>query len=344
MRFAPSSAGSRLRSCFALLALGISACGSSDKPKLEPGKDAGSDAKSDTAGDTRADVKADVARDVPPAPVDVQNPLCSGVSPTTDFSDPYVIADFETATDQTFAPFGTGMVSGGTYPALGTGYPFTDTSGLNWHISGTVGPTDDAHFGIYWQCTLPTASGGCLLDVSRFKGISFKIKGYAGPDHQMTLSLGRAENDTNSQNAMCGNCVVPAGSDASAGDYCRGPRVTFNLAPDGSERTVTLLWTDFHGGSPHDSIDPHQVTGILWVFHQPVVPDGGAGNDGGADAPADAPMSTADGSASDAGLCSDDGGVCEAGAGGDDGGASDASTGPGYNADITIDDITLVPF
>ena len=160
MRFAPSSAGSRLRSCFALLALGISACGSSDKPKLEPGKDAGSDAKSDTAGDTRADVKPDVARDVPPAPVDVQNPLCSGVSPTTDFSDPYVIADFETATDQTFAPFGTGMVSGGTYPALGTGYPFTDTSGLNWHISGTVGPTDDAHFGIYWQCTLPTASGG----------------------------------------------------------------------------------------------------------------------------------------------------------------------------------------
>ena len=98
-----------------------------------------------------------------------------------------------------------------------------------------------------------------------------KVKGYAGPDHQMTLSLGRAENDTNSQNAMCGNCVVPAGSDASAADYCRGPRTNFTVPADGSETTVTLYWTDFHDGSPHDSIDPHQVTGILWLFHRPVV-------------------------------------------------------------------------
>jgi hypothetical protein len=346
MRFAPSASGSRLRSCFALLALGISACGSSNKPNVEPVVDAGGDVKSDAASDTRADVRADVARDVPPAPVDVQNPLCAGVSPTTDYSDPYVIADFEMGNDQTFSAFGSGSISGGTYPAVGTGYPFTDVSGLNWHITGTVGPTDDAHFGIYWLCTLPTASGGCLLDVSRFKGISFKVKGYAGPDHQMTLSLGRAENDTNSQNAMCGSCVVPAGSDASAGDYCRGPRTTFTVPADGSETTVTLLWTDFHGGSPHDSLDPHQVTGILWVFRDPAVPDGGTGNDGGTDAPVDAPMSTDDGSASDAGLCSHDGGMCEAGApatGSDDAG-SDASTGPGYNADITIDDITLVPF
>ena len=191
------------------------------------------------------------ARDVPPAPVDVQNPLCAGVSPTTDFSDPYVITDFNMGNDQTFSAFGSGAVSGGTYPAVGTGYPFTDVSGHNWHITGTVGPRDDAHFGIYWLCTLPNASGGCMLDVSRFKGISFKVKGYAGPDHQMTLSLGRAQNDTNSQNAMCGNCVLPAGSDASAGNYCRGPRAIFTVPADGSETTVTLLWTDFHGGSPY---------------------------------------------------------------------------------------------
>jgi hypothetical protein len=280
-------------------------------------------------------VRVDVLRDTTPPPMDVQNPLCQGVSPTTDYGDPYVIADFNGGTDQTFAAFGNGMVSGGTYPGIGTGYPFTDVSGLNWHITGTVGPMDDAHFGIYWLCTLTNASGGCLLDVSRFKGISFKVKGYAGPDHQITLSLGRGENDPSVANAGCGSCVLPAGSDAAIGDYCRGPRTNFTVPADGSETTVTLVWTDFHGGSPHDSIDPHQVTGILWILHNPVVPDGGS--DSGTDAPVDAPVSTDDGSA----MCSDDGGACEAGA---DGGADDASTGPGYNADITIDDITLVPF
>ena len=354
MRFATSRSRNHFAGlvAVALLTVAIAACGSSNNAKPDTGVTPDASGKSDAAGDARADVRVDAVRDTTPPPQDVQNPLCQGISPTTDFSDPYVIADFDMGNDQTFAQFGSGTVSGGTYPAVGTGYPFTDVSGFNWHISGTVGPTDDAHFGIYWLCTLSNASGGCLLDVSRFKGISFKIKGNAGPDNQMTLSLGRAENDTNAQNAMCGSCVVPASSDASAGDYCRGPRTTFTVPADCSETTVTLLWTDFHGGSPHDSLDPHQVTGILWVFHDPAAPDGGTGNDGGTDAPADAPMSTGDGSASDAGMCSDDGGVCEAGApgpgsggtGSDDGGADDASSGPGYNADITIDDITLVPF
>jgi hypothetical protein len=348
MRFAPSSSGSRFRSCFALLALGISACGSSNKPKLETGMDAGSDVKSDTASDTRGDVKADTRADVRPdlPPVDVGNPLCEGTEPTNDFIDPFVILDFN---DSTASPFtsanSNGKVgSGGVYTTM-QDYPTSDFSAQNWHLTATVLPTTDiqpsAHFGIYWQCLLTTASGGCTLDASRFKGISFKVKGYAGSDHQMTLSLGRAENDTSIQNAGCGSCVLPTGSDASAGDYCRGPRTNFTVPADGSEATVTLLWTDFTGGSPHASIDPHQLTGILFVFHDPVVPDGGTG---GIDAPVDAPMSTDDG-----GLCSDDGGVCDAGApetgtGSDDGGADDASTGPSYNADITIDDITLVPF
>src|SRR3954470_24311795 len=111
MRFAPSSSGSRFRSCFgtrsqllglgavSLLAFGISACASSSgtpNPVVDAGPGEG---KSDAASDVRSDVRTDVARDVPPAPVDVPNPLCSGVSPTTDFSDPYVIADFEMGND-----------------------------------------------------------------------------------------------------------------------------------------------------------------------------------------------------------------------------------------------------
>jgi len=344
MRFAAFGFGFRNHfvglGAVALLAMGIAACGSSNKPKVEPGADAGTDGKTDTATDVRPDVKPDVRPDLPP--VDLGMPLCEGTEPTTDFLDPYVIMDFNDGSGTPFmGPNSSGLVGqGGTY-TTDPGYPVSDFSGNNWHLTGTVGPTDNAHFGIYWQCILPTAGGGCTLDVSRFKGIRFKVKGNAGPDHQMTLSLGRAQNDTNLQNAGCGSCKLPVGSDASTDDYCVGPRVFFTVPADGSEATVTALWTDFHGGSPYDSIDPHQITGILWIFHSPAAPDGGT------DAAVDAPMSTDDGSASDAGMCSDDGGTCDAGApnaGGDDGSASDASTGPGYNADITIDDITLVPF
>ena len=345
MRSAPSSSGSRFRSCFgvsqlvglgavALLALGISACASSSG-KPNPVVDAGP-VDTGTVTDVRPDIKPDVRPDLPP--VDLGMPLCDGTEPTDDFLHPYVIMDFNDGSGTPFmGPHSNGLVGqGGTY-TTDPGYPVSDFSGNNWHLTGTVGPTDNAHFGIYWQCILPNAGGGCTLDVSRFKGISFKVKGNAGPDHQMTLSLGRAQNDTNLQNAGCGSCTLPAGSDASTDNYCVGPRVLFTVPADGSEATVTALWTDFHGGSPYDSIDPHQITGILWIFHSPAAPDGGAGNDGGVDAPV----------SSDAGLCSDDGGMCEAGApeaGSDGGSASDASSGPGYNADITIDDITLVPF
>ena len=157
----------------------------------------------------------------------------------------------------------------------------------------------------------------------------------------MTLSLGRAENDPAPANAGCGTCVLPAGSDAAIGDYCRGPRVDVPGAGRRQRDDGHTAVDRLPGGSPHDSIDPHQVTGILWLFHDPPAPDGGTGNDGGTDAPmrdrrrqrqrrrpvqrrrrhvrgGSARRPTA--------------------------GASDASTGPGYNADITIDDITLVPF
>ncbi len=347
MRFSPSSSGSEFRNRFvglgavALLAAGISACGSNNNSKPDGGSS--SDAKPDTGSDARADLRPDIRPDLPPVDTTIVNPLCQGVAPTTDYSDPYVVANFDGFNDSTFSAFGSGdPINGGTYPT--GGYPNTDFSGQNWHITGIVGPADDAHFGIYWTCALATASGGCTLDVSRFKGISFKVKGYAGPDNQMTLSLGRAENDPSVANAGCGSCVLPASSDAAIGDYCRGPRATFSVPADGSEKTVTVLWTDFADGSPHASIDPHQVTGILWIFHNPPSPDGGT-DGGGA---ADAPMSTDDGGASDAGMCGADGDVCEAGApdagaaGGDDAG-SDAG-GPGYAADLTVDDITLVPF
>ncbi len=352
MRSAPDpfASGSRNRfaaiGALALLAVGIAACGSSNSSKPDAGDAGASDVKSDTASDVRADIRPDIRPDVPP--VDVANPLCQGTEPTDDFTDPFVIANFDGSNDQAFSAFGSGApISGNSY----TGTPVSDFTNLNWHVTAVVTGDGTSHFGISWGC-FPTnggPQGGCLLDISRFKGISFKVSGYAGPDNMMSLSLGRAQNDPPAANAGCGSCTLPAGSDASAADYCQGPRVNFPVGA--TEKTVTLLWTDFAGGSPYASIDPHQVTGILWIFHDPPgPPDGGADAGDASDAPVSTTDGDVDGSASDAAMCGADGDVCEAGvpdAGavetGDDSGSTDAG-GVGYSADITIDDITLVPF
>ena len=64
-----------------------------------------------------------------------------------------------------------------------------------------------------------------------------------------------------------------------------------------------------NGISPQASIDPHQLTGILWFFHDP---------------------------SADGGSLSADGGIFDAGA--------DGPTGPSYPVDFFIDDIKFLPF
>ena len=324
--------------CAALLGASLAACGSDHPQVVDARPDTlPTDAlTSDVRSDVRSDLRVDLGQDLPP--VDVPNLLCEGIQPTMDFSTPYVVANFATGSNQAFSSFGSvDPVSGGTYLSSGL---IEDFSTLNWHLTGTVASGDE-HFGIYWTCSLPSTAGGCTLDTSRFKGIRFKVKGNVGPDNAMTLSLGRAENDPQPVNAGCGTCVVPADSDAATGDYCRGPRAVFPV--EATERTVTILWTDFIDGSPHESIDPHQLTGMLWILHPPVAPDSADGGVDAGDASNTAPTDSS--IQADAGTGTDpDGGVTIV-----DGGAADASPDasvgpPGYAVDVTLDDIELVPF
>jgi hypothetical protein len=334
----------------AVLSAGLGACKDNALPvdsRDAAAVDTGSH-PTDVAAEVKADVPIDRGQDLPPTDVVVVNPLCQGVPPTANTSDPYVVANFDNANDSTFSPFGSGEpISGGTYTSGGVQQDF---SGQNWRLAGTVASGDE-HFGIYWTCSLPTAGGGCTLDTSRFRGMRFTVKGNVGPDHAMSFSLGRAENDPSVANAGCGSCTVPATSDAAVGDYCRGPRVMYNVPDDGQPHTITVLWTDFTDGSPHASIDPHQLTGMLWIFHPPATTDGGASDAG--DAGSDGPMSMPDADATDAPASTTDGatdapastGDAATDAGDNDAGASDAlPPGQGYSVDITVDDIQLVPY
>jgi hypothetical protein len=343
MRSATASR-SRVWGSAILLAGTLAACGTDgptrDGSSADAAVDRGDATVAPEAGDARvdapADARGDAPVDAPPdlPPVDVINLLCQGISPTFNYADPYVVANFDGLNDQTFSPYGVGEpISGGTYLSDGI---TPDYSGMNWNLTGNVAGA--GHFGVYWTCSSSIAgSGGCTLDVSRFKGIRFKIKGDVGPDHAMTLSLGRAENDLMGANAMCGSCVVPSTSDAAVGDYCRGPRYDFAVPADGSEKVVTVLWTDFDNGSPHASIDPHQITGMLWIFHPLATPDGGVGgltsDAGGGDAVLSIDAA-ADADASDGSADSDAG----------DARSADALPPLGYPINVTIDDIEFVPF
>jgi hypothetical protein len=219
--------------------------------------------------------------------------ICSGVKPT----DP-LISDFSTGTNSAFGSLGVDPVVGNTYVS-GTSLT-EDFSNSTWHLTGQAFGRQ-TFFGISWTC--PAApSGGCTLDISKYTGISFTIKGNVGPSGMINFTLGRKENDRPAENAMCGTC---AGADETA---CHGPRLAVTVPPaSGAAATVSLTWAQFVGGAPQASIDPTSpLTGMLWYF---------------------------DNQAADAG-------VLDGGTAGTDAAVGDAGpTGPSYPIDVIIDDL-----
>jgi hypothetical protein len=299
------------------LALVIAGCGSSNNNNnTDSGIDTPSspDVHADTGNtdvpkDTgpKPDVQPDLKIDKGPSDVpDTHGSICTGVAPAAP-----LISDFSMQNNSTFG-LAPDPITGGTYVSMTSNLDPQDFTASNWHISGpVVGHTD--FVGIYWNCTA-AVSTGCTLDVSQWAGIQFTIKGNVGPDNAIGFTMGRAEDDVESANANCGTCVAPADA-ATTEDACHGPRTTVTVPSDGSAKTVMLRWSDLTGGSPQASIDPHQLTGILWFFHDPPAAstDGGTTSpDGGTDGSVDAP--------------------------------SDGSSSSTYHVDFTIDDIKFFPF
>jgi hypothetical protein len=362
----------------ALLALGAAACGSSGSAKSDGGTDGASDDRPADAPGGHAGGGAGGGGGAGVGGVGGgaggtgggPNPLCQGVTPAFDYDSKgnAIVANFDGFNNLVFGSVATNFTAaGGTYTSPGVMEDGTFAQ-ANWHISGTIAGPE--LMGLWWQCALPTTAGPCVLDLSHFKGIRFTVKGNAGPDHALFFTLGRAQNDPPPKNAMCGSCDLAV--DASEEGHCVGPGLDVPVPANGDPSTVTVLWTDFHGGIPFDSIDPHQLTGIQWRFHLPPGADGGTGGAGGASggggvggaggaggadgaggATGGATGAGGDAGGSGAGGATGAGGgvgaTGAAGAGGaDDGGSTDGSAdgpaGPSYFGDVTIDDIVLVPY
>jgi hypothetical protein len=274
------------------------------------------------------------------------NPLafCDGVAPKPAAVDGAVgnslISDFSSDPPVVWGPYdpSTSPVYGGRY----ANEPLTeevDSATGRWHIRGTI--ETQKGFGLWFGCA-QGGSGymGCTIDLSRYAGIQFTVRGNVGPSGRMGLSLGRAQNDVPKSDG-CGSCAA----DADAGVSCNGPGVQFDVPNDGADHVIVVTWEMFKGGHPYDRLDPHQITGDYFFFNPPGfeldggVPDGGdaATNfDAASIADAAAIVDAAVGAAVDGSVDPDAG---EAGTNPDAGPPR-----PSYSPDIYVDDVQLVAY
>lgn len=196
-----------------------------------------------------------------------------------------VLLDFTNAgaagasgTDAAFGDYTT-VFSGGTfyYPAPNATptptYPLTsDTTGGNWHLTGTVG--DYSGFGIYF--------GNCQeVDFSAYSGFQFTIGGTApsgsapgtvtfgmgtAPDtiaYQWFVTKSQTDGTALTATPNFGTCF-PASATNQYDGTCGDPShaVTLSATPT----VVTVHWADLVGGKPNASVDPAQITSVWWSF------------------------------------------------------------------------------
>jgi hypothetical protein len=128
-------------------------------------------------------------------------------------------------------------------------YPITraDAEG-ELSVTGTVGTYSG--FGVWL--------GQCMVDMSAYSGVSFRIGGTTGSGMLKFSVLTNA----NSTPVMCltgkGTCDV-----ATAG-ACTPASMTISV-PETPE-VVTVEWADLTGGSPEAAVDPSQVLQLQWDF------------------------------------------------------------------------------
>ena len=209
------------------------------------------------------------------------------------------------------------------------------TTGMALNIKGNVHAYDG--FGVYFNsCT----------DASAYTGVSFNIKGKAGPKGTLSFRVQTNANTAISMQNMKGTCVVPAGT-TDTYPLCHAAAFDIPVTVAGS--VVSVTWSQLAGGVPVDGVTGGKdVVGLEWAFNwDPAAAAGGAAGTGagGASAGSGGASAGSGGASAGSGGASAGSGGASAGSGGASAGSGGASGGTGgtvagsYDADITIDDI-----
>lgn len=174
---------------------------------------------------------------------------CAGMKPTapliTDFSD--LTPNATNAGQFTF----TAGLPGGTFAYQPAALTVTDaTDALN--VKGNIMAYDG--FGVYFTT---------CADASAYTGVSFSIKGNAGPTGKLSFRFQTNANYPVDQVNKKGACVVPAGT-ADPYPLCHAATYDITVTPEGS--TVEVKFSDVAGGAPVATVDGKDVIGLEWAF------------------------------------------------------------------------------
>jgi hypothetical protein len=147
-----------------------------------------------------------------------------------------------------------------------------DFSAENWHVTGMVG--DYAGLGLVFNnCT--------KVDLSAFKGITFSVKGsIPAPTgaQTLTLSVGTAADDIasawlNSHKSAAtvanvadnfGRCMPTS---TQYDNSCAAP--SYVVPVTDTATVINVTWAQLLGGSPTATVNPSEITSIVWIIPAP---------------------------------------------------------------------------
>ena len=145
----------------------------------------------------------------------------------------------------------TAGLPGGTFAYQPMVFTLTDaTDALN--IKGNVKNYDG--FGVYF---------GACMDASAYDGVSFSIKGNAGPTGKLSFRFQSNANMPVNAVAKKGACVVPAGT-ADPYPLCHDATFDITVVPAGS--VVSVKFSDVMGGVPVATVNGKDLVGIELAF------------------------------------------------------------------------------
>jgi len=268
--------------------------------------------------DARTDARSGVGGYTPP-PVVPCTPAIAMKPLLTDFS------TGDTFGDGVSTPTGIAEAYGGLT---------TDTTGGNWHVSGTV-TGDSGSTGFFIDFS------GCPVDLSRYQGLELTIGGVVSPNGRILLQVFTAEDNyvqlanmppTSDDVVLHNSCLWKTNMYRE----CIEPSRTITVPPTATATApakLSFTWNQFVAGIPRPNPNPALITRIQFLPFAPPTTGGSYDidvviddlaltpfpSDAGTDAPVDAPADGG-GAGLDAGA-SDDGGTDGAVA---DGGRADA--------------------
>jgi len=147
-------------------------------------------------------------------------------------------------------------VPGGTYAYQPDAMVLTVTSEQALNIKGTVAASSYDGFGLYFNT---------CIDASAYTGVSFNLKGNAGPSNALDFRIRTNSNTEVDPPNMKGTCIVPAGTGGDAA-YGLCHAAHYLIAVPASGGLVNVKFSSLSDGAPIGLVTGKEILFLEWAF------------------------------------------------------------------------------